>query len=103
MGIWTISVDPDTTIVTLTLVQQTGENQYVTVAQGSQYGSSQLYVPGAPPPGLDRITWGSVPESSATETLFDFGSVQWTDPVDMYDPTDQYDKYLVFPKTNILV
>jgi len=24
-------------------------------------------------------------------------------PVDMYDPTDRDDKYLVFPKANILV
>jgi hypothetical protein len=24
-------------------------------------------------------------------------------PLDMYDPTDRYDKYLVFPKANVLV
>jgi hypothetical protein len=36
------------------------------------------------------------------ETTFDQGSVQWVEPVDMYDPTDAYDKYLVFPKQNIL-
>jgi len=28
--------------------------------------------------------------------------MQFVDPVDMYDPTDRYDKYLVFPRTNIL-
>ena len=103
MGVWTINVDPVTEIVTLELTQQTGENQYTFIRQGNQYADVQLYVPGAPPPGQTRITWALVPESSSTETEFDFGSVQWVDPVDMYDPTDQYDKYLVFPKANILV
>jgi hypothetical protein len=37
------------------------------------------------------------------ETVFDGNSLQFIEPVDMYDPTDTYDKYLVFPKTNILV
>jgi hypothetical protein len=103
MAVWEISVDPVTTIVTLTVSQQTGQNQYVIIQQGNQYAGVQLFFPGSAPPGLTRVTWTLVPESSSTETLFDFGSVQFVDPVDMYDPTDQYDKYLVFPKTNILV
>lgn len=103
MGVWTMTVDSLTNVITLTLSQQTGENQYVIVQQGNQFADVQLFVPGSPPPGQSRITWAVVPESSSTETLFDQGSVQWTDPVDMYDPTDQFDKYLVFPKTNILV
>jgi hypothetical protein len=37
------------------------------------------------------------------ETLFDGGSVEFIEPVDMYNPGDSNDKYLVFPKTNILV
>lgn len=52
--------------------------------------------------------------SSGNETVFDQDSLQFIDPVDTYsvfDPdtgtllpvTDEYDKYLVFPKTNILV
>ena len=103
MAVWDISVDPVTTIVTLTIAQQTGQNQYAIIKQGNLYADVQLFVPGSAPPGLTRVTWTLVPESSSTETLFDFGSVQYVDPVDMYDPTDQYDKYLVFPKTNILV
>lgn len=102
MGIWTISVDPITELITLTLAEQTGENQYVIVRQGNQYSDVQLYVPGTAPPGQSRVTWTVVTESDTTETLFDQGSVQWADPVDMYDPTDQFDKYLVFPKANIL-
>ena len=40
---------------------------------------------------------------SGDPTTFDVNSMQFIDPVDMYNPTDEYDKYLVFPKTNILV
>jgi hypothetical protein len=36
-------------------------------------------------------------------TIFDSGSMQFTAPVDMYEgTTDVYDKYLMFPKSNIL-
>jgi hypothetical protein len=102
MGIWNISVSSDS-IVSLTLAQQTGQNEYVTVKQGVQYNSTQLYFASSPPDGLTRVTWTSVPEGSSTQTIFDEGSVAWVEPVDMYDPTDTYDKYLVFPKANILV
>jgi hypothetical protein len=37
-----------------------------------------------------------------TATTFDGGSMQFTAPVDMYSNTQAYDKYLVFPKRNIL-
>jgi hypothetical protein len=37
------------------------------------------------------------------ETTFDQGSVEFIEPVDMYNPGEINDKYLVFPKTNILV
>ena len=37
------------------------------------------------------------------ETIFDGNSLKFIAPVDMYNPTDTYDKYLVFPKSNILV
>ncbi len=102
MGIWNISVSSDS-IVTLTLAQQTGQNEYVAIQQGVQYNSTQLYFASSPPDGLTRVTWTPVPEGSSTQTIFDEGSVAWIEPVDMYDPTDTYDKYLVFPKANILV
>ena len=41
--------------------------------------------------------------AKSIETTFDGGSVEFIQPVDMYDPGDSNDKYLVFPKTNILV
>ena len=36
------------------------------------------------------------------QTVFDGGSLQFIAPVDMYSNTQEYDKYLVFPKRNIL-
>jgi len=48
---------------------------------------------------LATWTYGTPPG-----TTFDGGSMQFTDPVDMYSGTDtnEYDKYLVFPRRNIL-
>lgn len=37
-----------------------------------------------------------------TTTIFDGGSVTFNAPADRWTNTDEYDKYLVFPKTNIL-
>jgi len=42
------------------------------------------------------------PTSSGNATTFDGNSLRFTSPVDIYGKTDDYDKYLVFPKTNIL-
>lgn len=103
MGIWLISVDPVTTQVTLTLQQSTAESQYVQIRQGRNFGGDQLYYPTVAPPGQTRVVWLLLPESSSTETTFDQGSMAFEEPLDMYDPTDAFDKYLVFPRTNILV
>jgi len=102
MAIWTISVDPVTTVVTLTLTQQTVLNDYVQVTRGDEYRSAYLYYPGSPGPSYTRISWLPVPTVVTTETIFDGGSMAFEVPVDMYDPTDRLDKYLVFPKANIL-
>lgn len=40
---------------------------------------------------------------SGNRTTFDSTSLRFIAPVDMYSSTDVYDKYLVFPKRNILV
>jgi len=103
MAIYTISVDPVTTFVTLTLTTQTEENQFVQITRGSKYRSAQLYYPGSPGEGLTLISWLPLVTVVTTETTFDEGSMAFEAPVDMYDPTDAYDKYLVFPKANILV
>jgi hypothetical protein len=103
MAIYTIAVDPETEFVTLTLTTQTEENDFVQITRGSFYRSAQLRYPTSPAPGLTQISWVPLETVVTTETIFDGGSLAFESPVDMYDPTDQFDKYLVFPKTNILV
>jgi hypothetical protein len=48
---------------------------------------------------LATWTYGTPPG-----TTFDGGSMQFTDPVDMYSATNttEYDRYLLFPKRNII-
>jgi hypothetical protein len=46
-------------------------------------------------------TW-DIEISNGQATIFDGGSIQFTAPVDMYSNTQDYDKYVVFPKRNIL-
>ena len=102
MAIYKINVNPLTGFVTLTLEQLTNSGDFVQVTRGSFYRSAQLYRPSSPGPGLTRISWLPLTTVVTTETIFDQGSMAFVDPVDMYDPTDRYDKYLVFPKTDIL-
>jgi hypothetical protein len=103
MAVYTISVDPVTTLVTLEPTQLTAETQYVQINRGQQYAGQQLYYPTSPAEGYTLIAWTNVPASTTTETTFDGGSMAFIQPVDMYDPTDRSDKYLVFPKANVLV
>lgn len=103
MAIYQISVEPVTDLVTLTLVDQTAGNEYVQISRGTQYRSAQLYRPTIAGAGLTRISWLPLATEVTDETLFDGGSVEFIEPVDMYNPGDSNDKYLVFPKTNILV
>ena len=100
MCVWQITLTDG--VVTLAPYLNTGANQYVTIKRGKTFINNKLYFGSAPPPGLTRVTWINVPEGSSTETIFDQGSLQFVAPVDMYDPTTTYDKYLVYPKANIL-
>lgn len=45
---------------------------------------------------------GTNPTASGNETIFDGASLRFTSPVDKYEYTDEYNKYLLFPKENIL-
>jgi hypothetical protein len=106
MSIYTVSVSSDE-IVTLTLNTQTVTDDYVSSSQGQKYAAGTLlYRPGAPQQDLQFVNWQPLITATTVitgETLFDGGSVAWVDPVDMYDTSDALDKYLVFPKANILV
>jgi hypothetical protein len=93
-------------IVNLTEYTQTVTNDYVTTTQGQKYtGGTYLYRPGNAPQDLIYVKWLPLITATtvvSTETIFDQGSLQFIGPVDMYDPSDRSDKYLVFPKANIL-
>ena len=110
MDIYEISIQPGTltnpAVVILNSLQQTAPNDYVTVTQGATYNTAQLYRPTAPGPGLTLINWQNlitVITVIGNETTFDQASMQFIAPVDMYNTSDALDKYLVFPKQNILV
>lgn len=102
MAIYRISVDPIDSNITLTLDRVTNPGEYVEITRGTYYRNAQLYHPSSPGPGMTRISWLILPTELSGETTFDKGSMSFIEPLDMYDPTDQYDKYLVFPKINIL-
>ena len=103
MAVYRINVNPASTVVTLTLVDQTAANEYVQISQGVEYRSAQLYRPAAPAPELTRVSWLPLVTVVTDETTFDQDSMQFIEPVDMYNPGQVNDKYLVFPKSNILV
>jgi hypothetical protein len=50
--------------------------------------------------GGEIVTWTN--EYNNQPTTFDGNSLQFIAPVDMYSNTNEYDKYLMFPKRNIL-
>jgi len=107
MGIWEVNITGvDNNIVTLTLLQQTAPNDFLRVTQGETYNTAQLYRPTTPGPALTLINWQPLITAVTVignETTFDEASMQFIAPVDMYDTSDALDKYLVFPKSNILV
>lgn len=103
MAIYRINLDPLTTLITLTLVDQTESNEYVQISRGVEYRSAQLYRPVAPAAELTRVSWLPLVTVVTDETTFDQDSMQFIEPVDMYNPGQINDKYLVFPKSNILV
>ena len=111
MDIYEVTIVPaassqDVPTVQLSPYQQVAPNSYVTVTQGEYYATSQLYRPTSPGSGLTLINWQPLITSITVignETTFDEGSMQFIAPVDMYTTSDALDKYLVFPKANILV
>ena len=96
----------DSAYITLSPLQQIAPNSYVTVTQGAYYNTAQLYRPTAPGPGFTLISWLPLITSITVvgdQTTFDQASMQFIAPVDLYTTSDALDKYLVFPKANILV
>jgi hypothetical protein len=73
----------------------------------SQWGNFS-YTP--QPTVFTAVTWTNSAGNAVTwtnsydgeQTVFDGNSLKFIEPVDMYSNTQAYDKYLVFPKRNIL-
>jgi hypothetical protein len=98
--------ESDPAYITLSPLQQIAPNDYVTVTQGAYYNTAQLYRPTAPGPGFTLISWLPLITTITVvgnQTTFDQDSMQFIAPVDMYTTSTALDKYLVFPKSNILV
>ena len=89
-------------IVTLNLVAVTNLFDYVLITRGDTWAGYELYLPPSPTPGLLIRTWSLIPEEPGQETIFDGGSTRFITPADRWTNTDEFDKYLVFPRTNIL-
>ena len=102
LSIWTLSVAPASGLVTCTQTRQTAPNDFVQIRRGNQFRTAFLYRSPTPGPDLTRNSWLPLPTIVTTETTFDQGSVEFIEPVDMYNPGETNDKYLVFPKANIL-
>ena len=102
MGVYTMSINPLSNCLDLTPAIQPVVNNYVQILEGNFYRSAYLYYPTSPGEGY-VVSWTFLPTVRTQETVFDDTSLKFVAPVDMYDPTDTYDKYLVFPKSNILV
>jgi hypothetical protein len=88
--------------VSLQLLDTYTTNDYLLVTRGDLFLGTELYLPAAPTQGLSRITWSLIPEPAGQQTIFDGGGTVFIVPEDNYGVTDQYNKYLVYPKYNIL-
>ena len=101
LGIYRMIIGSDN-LVTLSLVSVGATYDYVYITQGNSFAGNELYIPASPGPGLLQISWQFIPENTVGETIFDLGSTRFIAPADQYNVGDRFDKYLLYPRTNIL-
>ena len=100
-------------------------NEYLGVSGTGGTGTGALWrirvVPGLGAPDVTRTAWANdnrqlvvwTNDTNAItqwtngtptvfDTRFDGGSLTFNDPADIYTNTDAYNKYLLFPKSNII-
>jgi hypothetical protein len=92
----------DDNYITFVLIEEFDTYDYLLVTRGDLFRGTELYLPFAPTVGLSRVTWSLIPEPAGQETIFDGGGTVFITPEDNYGLTDQYNKYLLYPKYNIL-
>lgn len=97
----------------------TTNNVTITVAQVNEAGAIvSVFCSGNAPPLMTDDTYTDIAGTNITgtgvgaawdlvitgddPTIFDGGSTTFIDPADRWTNTDEFDKYIVFPKTNIL-
>jgi hypothetical protein len=92
----TITVSGVNSIGTIQTVFSGGNSPLSTV------GSTYTNVAGTNISGTGNGAIWTIQSVGGVPTIFDGGSLEFIAPVDMYSSTQIYDKYLVFPKRNIL-
>jgi len=103
IAIYKVTVNPITENITLTLDTQADALDYVEVLDGTKYGSSSLFVPRAPAPGLKYVNWQYVTFNvNVSQTLFDGGSLRLISNKDKVINDDRYDKYVMYPQHTII-
>lgn len=103
-GVWKIVKDADNDVWLLEFQNSLSLDNTVEVLQGSKYGSYLLeYNPNINFSGGNTVPEYSIiePVTKTTPTTFDNSNTRFINNVITYEPPDQSDKYLVFPKENI--
>ena len=94
---------PDVTSVILSTSTTGGiVNSVIFTGAGSYTAEGNSYAGITPTVISSSGTGLTITVKLAIDTTFDGDSLRFTSPVDNYEFTDKYNKYLVFPKTNIL-
>jgi hypothetical protein len=101
LSVYRASIDSED-IVHLELDAITEVNDSVRVLLGAINADRDFYVPTTPGPGQLLLSWLPVPLVTGAQTIFDGGATYFAAPADRWISTDEYDKYLVFPKQTIL-
>jgi len=102
MSVYTISIDSATQVISLTKTTDRATNDYIKINNGITYGSNFLYFPTSPATGLRNVNWQFTNFDDTTQTLFDGGSTRLISKADTYVSDDKLDKYVLYPKHNII-
>lgn len=92
-------------IITVSSINESGTIQtifYSGIAPLSSAGQTYNNIAGTNITGVGNGAVWTIEITEGVPTVFDGGSLEFVAPVDMYSSTQIYDKYLVFPKRNIL-
>lgn len=102
IGIWEISVDAETDIVTLTSVQEIEYYDTVFVRNGNTYGRSNIYYDPIVKAGSTLPNYSVISENIDIQgTTFDGNGTRFFNFRDSFSAPNSGDKYIKFTKTNV--